>query len=74
MSEQSVPSSPTHSASVLTIVLVGVAAGFLSGMFGVGGGILLVPGLVLVAKMDQRLAHGTSLAAVLPISASSLIS
>jgi uncharacterized membrane protein YfcA len=74
MSEQSVPSSPTHSASVLTIVLVGVAAGFLSGMFGVGGGILLVPGLVLVAKMDQRIAHGTSLAAVLPISASSLIS
>jgi uncharacterized membrane protein YfcA len=57
----------------LTIVLVGIAAGFLSGMFGVGGGILIVPGLVLVAKMDQRIAHGTSLAAVLPISAASLV-
>ena len=57
-----------------TILLVGIAAGFLSGMFGVGGGILIVPGLVLVAKMDQRVAHGTSLAAVLPISASSLVS
>jgi uncharacterized membrane protein YfcA len=67
------PVNPSHSASVLTIVLVGIAAGFLSGMFGVGGGILIVPGLVLVAKMDQRIAHGTSLAAVLPISAASLV-
>jgi len=67
-------SSGSHSASLTTIVLVGLAAGLLSGMFGVGGGILIVPGLVLVAKMDQRIAHGTSLAAVLPISASSLLS
>jgi uncharacterized membrane protein YfcA len=58
---------------VVTVLLVGLAAGFLSGMFGVGGGILIVPGLVLVAKMDQRIAHGTSLAAVLPISAASLV-
>lgn len=55
------------------IVLVGLAAGLLSGIFGVGGGILIVPGLVFFAKMDQRRAHGTSLAAVLPISISSLI-
>ncbi len=59
--------------STILIVLVGICAGFLSGLFGVGGGILVVPGLVLVAKMDQRLAHGTSLAAVLPISAASMI-
>jgi len=55
------------------IVLVGLAAGLLSGIFGVGGGILIVPGLVFFAKMDQRRAHGTSLAAVLPISISSLV-
>lgn len=55
------------------VVLVGILAGFLSGLFGVGGGILIVPGLVLVASMDQRIAHGTSLAAVLPIAASSLV-
>jgi hypothetical protein len=66
--------SGNYTGSIATIVLVGVAAGFLSGLFGVGGGILIVPGLVLVAKMDQRIAHGTSLAAVLPISASSLFS
>ena len=52
---------------------VGVVAGFLSGLFGVGGGILIVPALVLVMAMDQRLAHGTSLAAVLPIAVSSTL-
>jgi hypothetical protein len=52
---------------------VGLIAGFLSGLFGVGGGILIVPALVLVMKMNQRLAHGTSLAAVLPIAISSTI-
>lgn len=57
-----------------TIALVGVAAGFLSGLFGVGGGILIVPGLVLVARFPQRLAHGTSLAAVVPIAISSTAS
>ena len=51
MSDESTLAPPSHSASVLTIVLVGGAAGLLSGMFGVGGGILLVPGLVLIAKM-----------------------
>jgi uncharacterized membrane protein YfcA len=52
---------------------VGLVAGFLSGLFGVGGGILIVPALVLVLAMDQRLAHGTSLAAVLPIAVSSTV-
>ena len=54
-------------------LLVGLAAGLLSGVFGVGGGILIVPGLVFLARMDQRTSHGTSLAAVLPIAASSLV-
>lgn len=49
---------------------VGAAAGSLSGFFGVGGGILIVPGLVLLLRMDQRRAHGTSLAAIVPIAAS----
>jgi uncharacterized protein len=55
------------------IVVVGLLAGFLAGLFGVGGGILIVPGLVLAAGMGQRVAHGTSLAAVLPISIASLV-
>lgn len=52
---------------------VGLVAGFLSGLFGVGGGILIVPALVIAMRMDQRLAHGTSLAAVLPIAMSSTL-
>jgi uncharacterized protein len=48
---------------------VGVAAGALSGLFGVGGGVLIVPGLVLLLGMPQRRAHATSLAAILPIAA-----
>jgi uncharacterized membrane protein YfcA len=50
--------------------VVGILAGALSGLFGVGGGILIVPGLVLILGMGQRLAHGTSLAAILPIAIS----
>ena len=48
---------------------VGLGAGFLSGLFGVGGGILLVPGFVMVLGMDQHRAHGTSLGAIVPIAA-----
>ena len=66
------PSNPS-ATPVARAIFVGLAAGFLSGVFGVGGGILVVPALVIVMKMDQRLAHGTSLAAVLPISVASLI-
>lgn len=64
---------PKFSRRTSLLLLVGVAAGFLSGLFGVGGGILVVPGLMIATKMDQRLAHGTSLAAVLPISFASLL-
>jgi len=68
------PSTPVSArARILRAVLVGVVAGFLSGLFGVGGGILIVPALVAVLRMDQRLAHGTSLAAVLPIAVSSTL-
>jgi uncharacterized membrane protein YfcA len=54
-------------------VAVGLLAGFLSGVFGVGGGILLVPGFVLLLEMEQRLAHGTSLAAILPIAVAGVV-
>lgn len=48
-------------------VLVGVAAGLASGLFGVGGGIVMVPALVALVHLDQRMAHGTSLTAIVPI-------
>ena len=49
----------------------GVGAGLLSGMFGLGGGIIIVPGLMFALGMDQRKAHGTLLAGVFLISISS---
>jgi uncharacterized membrane protein YfcA len=45
--------------------VLGLAAGVLSGLFGVGGGLIIVPVLILVLKMDVRSAAGTSLAALL---------
>jgi uncharacterized membrane protein YfcA len=52
---------------ILEIVLAGLAAGVLSGMFGVGGGILFVPALVLIADLTQVEAIATSLAAMIPV-------
>src|SRR5690625_837660 len=53
---------------LLRMLLVGALAGFLSGLLGVGGGVVLVPALVAFLAMAQRQAHATSLAALLPIS------
>lgn len=52
---------------LLPLVAVGTAAGLLSGMFGVGGGILMVPAMVLLVGFGQHRAQATSLAAILPI-------
>ena len=49
------------------VVLVGVAAGLLSGLLGIGGGIVIVPGLIWAAGLDRHTASGTSLLAILPI-------
>lgn len=48
----------------MRLVLIGLAAGFFSALFGVGGGIVIVPLLVLLAAFPQREASGTSLAAI----------
>ena len=45
------------------LIVVGFAAGFASGVFGVGGGTVLVPMFVFVAAFPQHRAHATSLAA-----------
>jgi uncharacterized membrane protein YfcA len=46
--------------------MIGAVGGLLSGAFGVGGGILMVPLLITFAAMDQRRASATSLAAIVP--------
>ena len=50
------------------LATIGAAGGFLSGLLGVGGGVVMVPLLVLRAGYRQREAHAMSLGAIIPIS------
>ncbi len=52
----------------LIILLIGLGAGVLSGLFGIGGGVVIVPALILIARLEPVTATGTSLAAlILPV-------
>ena len=53
----------------LRLAGIGTAAGMFSGLFGVGGGVLIVPGLILLLHFEEREAAGTSLAAIAVIAA-----
>ena len=44
---------------------LGLATGVVSGLFGIGGGVIIVPALVLLLRLDQHTATGTSLGALL---------
>ena len=52
--------------SLLALVLIGLVSGLASGVFGIGGGVLIVPGLIYLAGFTQHRATGTSLAVLLP--------
>ncbi len=56
----------TSRPSVVALAILGAATGMLSGLFGIGGGVILVPMLVMLLGFQQRLAAGTSVAAILP--------
>lgn len=49
----------------MQFILIGLIAGVLSGLYGIGGGVIIVPALMLVAHMKPHMATGTSLAALL---------
>jgi uncharacterized membrane protein YfcA len=51
---------------IIELVGVGLGAGFLAGLLGVGGGILMVPAMVLLMNFDQHVAQGTSLLVIIP--------
>ena len=53
--------------TIALALAIGFAAGVLSGMFGVGGGILFVPTFALVLGLTQLSAQATSLAAMIPV-------
>lgn len=48
------------------LVCIGVLAGVLSGFIGIGGGVIIVPGLIYFLGISQHMAQGTSLALMLP--------
>lgn len=52
-------------AEILVLICIGIAGGVLSGMFGVGGGIIIVPAFVFFLGMSQHQAQGTSLGLML---------
>ncbi len=53
-------------ATIVILLLIGLAAGLLSGLVGIGGGIIIVPALVYFLGFSQHSAQGTSLGLLLP--------
>ncbi|MFA6051383.1 MAG: sulfite exporter TauE/SafE family protein [Methylobacter sp.] len=54
------------SSLIALMLLIGLLAGIASGLFGIGGGVIIVPALIYLAKFSQHAAVGTSLAILLP--------
>lgn len=52
---------------LLAVALLGVAAGVVAGLFGVGGGVIFVPALTLIVGLSQLHAEATSLLAIVPV-------
>ncbi len=63
----STSSDASRSAGIPQLAIIGTLAGFFSGLFGVGGGTVIVPLLILWFGYGERLATGTSLAAIVVI-------
>ena len=58
---------------ILRSALIGIGAGLISGLFGVGGGIIVVPALVLLIGLTQFQASGTSAATIVASSTAGLV-
>jgi uncharacterized protein len=52
--------------TILILLVIGVITGVMAGMLGIGGGLVVIPALVMVMGMSQQSAQGTSLAMMLP--------
>ena len=52
---------------MIWLMLIGVCAGAIAGLLGVGGGVVFVPGLVIVLGLGQHQAEATSLLAIIPV-------
>lgn len=52
--------------NIILCIMIGLVAGTLSGLLGIGGGIIIVPALIYIFGMNQHLAQGTTLALMVP--------
>jgi hypothetical protein len=52
--------------NIILCIIIGLVAGTLSGLLGIGGGIIIVPALIYIFGMNQHLAQGTTLALMVP--------
>jgi len=52
--------------TILLLTLIGLGVGFFGGIYGVGGGVLMIPALIYIVGMQQYAAQGTSVAVLLP--------
>ena len=62
-----------NTKTIITCLLGGIFVGFLNGLFGGGGGMVVVPLLSLLLGLEEREAHATAILTILPISLSSAI-
>jgi uncharacterized protein len=60
--------------TVALVIVAGFATGILAALFGIGGGLLLVPFMVLVLDESQHVAEGTSLLVIVPTAAAGMLS
>lgn len=68
------PRHRSRAVTVAYVALAGLGVGFLTGLFGVGGGFVIVPALVLALRLPMSVAVGTSLVVISVVSAASLAS
>lgn len=53
-------------SEIIILIIIGLITGAFSGILGIGGGVIVIPALVLMLNYSQKLAQGTSLAMLLP--------
>lgn len=58
--------TPHDGFELFGLAVIGLGAGFLAGLLGIGGGVVMVPALVLFLGFDQHVAQGTSLVVIIP--------